>query len=439
VAAKLQRQTAYLPTWMTLARHFAEVWHWIASAVIIAAWLVWAVQARNGVTHVLRDTLATLLVLIVSRVLSIAIMGAIARAFRAGEGRPVLSRRVSRYYPVVRHLALGAIVTLTILAMLEAWGVDVLSWFSAGAVGSRAVSAIITILVILVVDLAIWELANATIDRNLDRLSASGQYAQAGRLRTLAPLLRSCLMAAIIVVVGLTALSQLGVNTGPLLAGAGIIGVALGFGSQKLVQDFITGIFLLLENAMQVGEWVTVSGLSGTVEQLSVRTIRLRAGDGSVHVIPFSSVTTVTNTNRGIGNAAISVTVAIEEDVDHVADSIRRIGAELRDDPEYRPGIRSDLALWGVDHVDASTVTLVGQIECTDAARWGVQREFNRRVKLRFQEWGIRLANPAQAVLLQTSGVADRWTGRGDTPADRKEGAASEPLSPPPAALGHAQ
>ena len=114
-------------------------------------------------------------------------------------------------------------------------------------------------------------------------------------------------------------LSEIGINIAPLLAGAGIIGVAIGFGSQKLVQDLITGIFLLLENAMQVGDYVTVSGLSGTVEKLSVRTIRLRAGDGSVHIIPFSSVTTVTNVNRGLGNASVSVVVDYDEDTDRVA------------------------------------------------------------------------------------------------------------------------
>ena len=90
-------------------------------------------------------------------------------------------------------------------------------------------------------------------------------------------------------------MSAIGVNIAPLLAGAGIVGIAVGFGSQKLVQDVVTGVFLLLENAMQVGDFVTVSGLSGTVENLTVRSIRLRAGDGSVHIIPFSAVTSVTN------------------------------------------------------------------------------------------------------------------------------------------------
>ena len=160
-------------------------------------------------------------------------------------------------------------------------------------------SSLVTLSVTLLLALAIWEAVNAGIERHLARLTRDAQIARSARLRTLLPLLRAILSITILIVAGMMVLSEIGVNIGPLLAGAGIVGVAIGFGSQKLVQDLINGIFLLLENAMQVGDQVTVSGLSGTVENLSVRTIRLRAGDGSVHIIPFSSVTSVTNVNRG--------------------------------------------------------------------------------------------------------------------------------------------
>jgi len=157
----------------------------------------------------------------------------------------------------------------------------------------------------------------------------------------------------------------------------------------------------LLENAMQVGDWVTVAGVSGTVEALSVRTIRLRAADGSVHIIPFSAVTTVNNVNRGLGNAQVSVTVSAREDTDRVSEALREIAAELRRDLNFKSGILSDLQLWGVESVTASTVTIAGQIVCTDASRWAVQREFNRRLKKRFEELGIELANPTQTVRVE--------------------------------------
>ena len=152
---------------------------------------------------------------------------------------------------------------------------------------------------------------------------------------------------------------------------------------------------------MQVGDFVTVSGLSGKVENLSIRTIRLRASDGSVHIIPFSAVTSVTNTNRGIGNASISVNVAYKEDTDRVGDVLKEIAAEMRQDPHLKPLIRGDLALWGVDKIDAGVVTILAQIECTDSGRWSVQREFNRRMKKRFQELDIEIAAPTPTMVLQ--------------------------------------
>jgi small-conductance mechanosensitive channel len=196
-------------------------------------------------------------------------------------------------------------------------------------------------------------------------------------------------------------LSEIGVNIGPLLAGAGIVGVAIGFGSQKLVQDLITGLFLLLENGVQVGDNVSVAGLSGTVENVSIRTIRLRAADGAVHIVPFSAVTTITNASRGAGNAAVSVSVAYKEDTDRASQILKDIVAEMRREAEYRQAIRGDLELWGVDKVDGSMATIVGQIRCTDSGRWPVQREFNRRMKRRFQEYGIEIASTGQTILMQ--------------------------------------
>jgi len=313
---------------------------------------------------------------------------------------PGLEARANRYVPGLRATVSGVVAIVTVLALLEVWGVDAIGWFSDSRVGRRLVSALITIVIAGMVAFAVWEGSNAAIDQHLTRLSREGRYMRAARLRTFLPMLRTSLLCIIITVVALTTLSELGVNIAPLLAGAGIIGIAIGFGSQKLVQDVITGLFLLLENAMQVGDTVTVSGLTGVVENLSIRTIRLRAGDGSIHIIPFSSVTSVTNTNRGIGNAAVSVNVAYKEDTDRVGAVLKDIVSEMRKDPEFKRMIRGDLDLWGVDKVDASMATIAGQIECTDTGRWPVQREFYRRMKKRFQELGIEIARPSQTTVV---------------------------------------
>jgi moderate conductance mechanosensitive channel len=388
-----------------IRNRLAEGWHVVAIFFVLALWVVWAMRVQNGYALVLQFFLATLAVLAVARLAAIVVLGGLDRIFRVSPEFaarfPGIEARANRYYPVMRGTVSVVIGIIALLVLLEIWGIDALHWFDNGHIGGRLLSSLATIAVASAIALLVWESVNAAIERHLTRLGREARYSRVTRLRTLLPMVRTSLMIAILTVVGLTALSELGVNIAPLLAGAGIVGVAIGFGSQKLVQDLITGLFLLLENAMQVGDFVTVSGLSGKVENLSIRTIRLRANDGSVHIIPFSAVTSVTNTNRGIGNASISVNVAYKEDTDRVGDVLKEIAAELRQDPEFRSLIRGDLALWGVDKIDAGVVTILGQIECTDAGRWSVQREFNRRMKKRFQEVGIEIAAPTPLMIMQ--------------------------------------
>jgi small-conductance mechanosensitive channel len=429
-----------------LRNRLADLWHYVAIFFILALWVVWAFGLKDGYARLLHFTIATAVVLVGARLVSIAALGALDRGFQIRpdlvERFPGLEARANRYYPLLRGAVAVLLGLITVIVLLEVWGLDALVWFESGAIGGRLVSAGLTIVIAAVVAVAVWEGANAAIDRHMRRLSNRAEYGRSARLRTLLPMLRTALLILILVIVGLTVLSEIGVNIAPLLASAGILGIAIGFGSQKLVQDLITGLFLLLEDAMQVGDAVTVAGLSGTVEHLSIRTIRLRAGDGSVHIIPFSAVTTVNNTNRGVGNAAVSVQVAYDEDTDRVGEAMKEIALEMRAEDAFKGMMLSDLQLWGVDKVDGASATLVGQIVCTDAGRWGVQREYNRRIKKRFQELGIGIANPVQTVLLRTlpdeeaapapEAHADGAEGKTRNPATVKE-------SPPPSALGHDQ
>lgn len=382
----------------------APIWHWIALFFLAALWFVWAVEIRNGFAKVLHFFIVFVVVAIVSRLVLIVLLGSAERLMRPSpdmaERYPGLPARLRIYHPLVAGVIRGIVYVVAGIFLLQFWGMDVITWFQESFIGVRLAAGLCTMIITVLLALLVWEAANAGIEAHLVRLSREQQVAKSARLRTLTPLLRSAMLVAIVVFAGLTVLSEIGINIAPLLAGAGIIGVAIGFGSQKLVQDLITGIFLLLENAMQVGDWVTVSGLSGTVENLSVRTIRLRAGDGSVHIIPFSAVTSVTNTNRGLGNAAVSVTVSYEEEPDHVMDVLRQIAADMRKDPDYASRMLSDIQLWGVDKVDGASVTIAGQIPCTDSGRWPVQREFNRQVRIRFHELGIAIFNPVQTYVV---------------------------------------
>ena len=389
----------------------AGLWHYLAIALDLALWAVWALNIRNGYSLLLQYFIGTIAIALITRLATIAVLSLIDRGFRISpdilQRFPGLETRANRYLPLLRKIVSAAIAFIGFVALLEVWGVDAVVWFYGGQIGSRLLSAIVTIGIAALAAAAIWEASNALMDRRLNVLSRDGHFARAARLRTFQPMLRTALLCLIVTVVGLTALSEIGVNVAPLLAGAGIVGIAIGFGSQKLVQDLITGLFLLLENTVQVGDNVSVSGLSGTVENVSIRTIRLRAGDGSVHIVPFSAVTTITNSSRGAGNAAVSVNVSYKEDTDRAGQILKDIVAEMCREPEYRQAIRGDLELWGVDKVDGSMASIVGQIRCTDTGRWPVQREFNRRMKRRFQEYGIEIASAGQTILMQVAAPAD--------------------------------
>jgi len=373
----------------------ADAWHYLTLIAIVAGWIVWAAGIRNGLGG-LRLLIGTVAIVVAARLAAIVVFGMLDRAARLS---PELSRRLpgaasrAAYYDTPARLILRvAIVVATGVALLQLWGADAVMWFEPGRVGGRLVSALVTIAVAAVAAIIVWESANAALERRLVRLSEAESAAHSARLRTLLPMLRAALLSVILAVVGLTALSQIGVNVAPLLASAGVVGIAVGFGAQKLVQDVITGMFVLFENAIQIGDWVTVAGLSGNVERLSVRNIWLRGNDGAVHIVPFSAVTSITNTNRGLGNAAVSVTVAYSEDSDRVAGILREIAGEMRRDPDFTSLVLGDLDVW-VDAVKASGVSLAGLIACSDAGRWPVQREFNRRLQKRFRELGIELAN----------------------------------------------
>ncbi|MCG5075581.1 mechanosensitive ion channel family protein [Paraburkholderia tagetis] len=410
VAAAIRKSAAERSSFAYLVHWFADIWAAAAVFVVMALWFVWALDLRGGYRELMRDGGVSLAVLLAARMVAIVTLGALGRAFDPGgngENMTIAQRRAYRYYPALRRIVIAALWLVTLDVLLRVWGMHPGRLIANAPIGHLIGSALLTIAIAIAVAIVIWEAANGAAERRLSAWTDAGDFVRAARLRTLLPMFRTTLFVAIFVVVGLTALSQLGVNTAPLIAGASIFGVALGFGSQKLVQDFITGIFLLTENAMQVGDWITVAGVSGTVEFLSIRTVRLRGGDGSLYTVPFSSVTTVNNTNRGIGNAAVKVQIAHGADLQRAIDTLKEIGAEIRSDEKYKEGILGDFAYWGVDQVDGASVTLVGQIQCNDSARWGVQREFNRRVLERFTERGIELANPQRSFVIGTARNGD--------------------------------
>jgi small conductance mechanosensitive channel len=283
---------------------------------------------------------------------------------------------------------------LAALSILEAWKVDAFQWIKAPA-GQRLFSVFFSIALVVAIAVAVWEVVNAATERYLAEAERSGKTpAQSARARTLLPLMRKALLLVLGVIVSLMALSELGIHIGPLLAGAGIIGLAVGFGAQKLVQDIITGVFILLEDAVAVGDVVKVAGIGGQVEELSIRSIRLRDLSGNVHTIPFSSVDTVTNMTRLYSYYVIDIAVAYREDTDQVAAVCRLVLDEMRSDPEFGPDILEPLEVLGVDQFADSAVIIKARIKTRPIRQWAVGREFNRRMKKRFDELEIEIPFP---------------------------------------------
>jgi small-conductance mechanosensitive channel len=392
VARRIRPRHTVTGPWAAILGRLAEIWHLIAVFYVMALWLVWAVELRNGYVRLIHFFIITAAIIILARVLGVVLLGALdkARALPSFASRvPGFEDRANAYYPILRSVVMILIFIMTIVALLEAWGLGILDWFQGNGLGGRALSALLLISVTVFLAVVVWEGVNAAIELHLTRLSESAQLARAGRLRTLLPMLRTALLATIILVVTLMTLDELGVNIAPLLAGAGVVGIAVGFGSQKLVQDLITGLFLLLENAMQVGDVVTLGGLSGTVEALSIRTIRLRALDGSVHIIPFSAVTTVTNQTRDYGYALLDVSVGLNEEPDRIVATLKAAADTMRKEPRWQNIVLEPLDVMGVERfVDMAWVMRV-RMKTQPSSRWAVSRELNRRFKAIFDELGI--------------------------------------------------
>ncbi len=369
-----------------LRNRLAGVWHLLAILYLAALWIVWALQVHDGFSLLL----TTAIILALARFAALTTIAALARASTVpphmAERYPGLEDRIRAYHPLLRGLVQIIVAAIALVLLLEAWGIDSLTWFAGGHLGARVASAVVIIAITLALSLLVWESTNASIERYLNRLGRESQPARAARLRTLLPMFRTTLLVALCLLAGLMILSEIGVNIAPLLAGAGVVGIAVGFGSQKLVQDVITGMFLLMENTMQVGDSVTLASLTGTIEKLSVRTIRLRALDGSVHVIPFSSVTTVTNMTRDYGYAVLDVEVSVNEGSDRICEVIHAVGRELRAEERWELAIRDDIEVMGVDRFLATTYVVRARMRTTPSQRWAVQREFNRRIKQRFDE-----------------------------------------------------
>lgn len=216
----------------------------------------------------------------------------------------------------------------------------------------------------------------------------------ARRAETLGRVVRYLVALGVGVLAGMLVLAELGVSLAPVLGAAGVVGLAIGFGAQSLVKDYFTGFFILFEDQIRTGDFVRVAELSGTVEDITLRHVRLRDYDGNLHFVPNGLISTVSNMGRGFAQAVVDVGVAYREDVDAVLDLMREVGEGLRADATFGPRILEALDVAGVERWDDSAVVLRCRFKVAPLQQWSVRREFLRRLKAAFDARGIEIPFP---------------------------------------------
>lgn len=220
----------------------------------------------------------------------------------------------------------------------------------------------------------------------------------AKRVETLIRLLRQAAHLSLWATVTLVILKEIGVEIGPILASAGILGLAVGFGAQNLVRDVISGFFIILENQARVGDVAIINGTGGLVERINFRTIILRDLSGAVHIFPNGTISTLSNLTNDWSAYVFDIGVAYKENTDQVVEILRGIGRELMADDECGPFILEEPEIFGVDKLDDSAVVIKGRIKTKPIRQWQVGREFLRRVKLAFDAQGIEIPFPHRTI-----------------------------------------
>ncbi|HTX49687.1 MAG TPA: mechanosensitive ion channel family protein [Caulobacteraceae bacterium] len=283
-----------------------------------------------------------------------------------------------------------AIVVGAALLVLQVWGLAPLGWL-----GGPAGAASLRLVVLIVLGFGVVDICGRIIDRLFHGLaSRTDDRRRAAQFQTLAPLVKGVATGCLAIFIGLTVLSELGVKIAPLLAGAGVVGVALGFGAQTLVKDFITGLFLILEDIVSVGDNVKIGEFGGLVETMTLRTIRLRDFDGVLHVFPYSEAQVIHNRTKSFSYAVFEPRISYVADIEQATGVMRKVGEQLRADPSLANLILEPLEVVGVDQFTDVGLVVKARIKTRPGDQWKVQREYNRRLKLAFDAAHVEIGYP---------------------------------------------
>lgn len=382
--------------------YVSAVGHHVLAAWVALVYLLWAIGSPDGAMLLTRGMLATILVLVVGRAINVWLDWIIVRRPTGTEENAVNGDAEPEPLPTLLvagiTVAKLAVLALGLAVIAQAWGVDVVGWLS-GDAGAAVAVIIGRVLLIAAIVAALGKLVDAAAGRYVAATDGTGGLLYSNRTRTLVSMARNLVVTLLIAIGMIEVLSVVGVNANALLAGAGVVGLAIGFGAQTLVKDLITGLFILLGDTVRVGDVVDLGGRSGVVEAISMRTVTLRAYNGDVHTIPFSSIDVVTNMTKEFSYYVFDLVVTYKENVDRVMEILREIDSQLRREWPYRRLMLEPLEIAGVDAFSQSGPVIKARTKVRAGEQWKVGREFNRRIKRRFDELGIELPVPQQRVI----------------------------------------
>lgn len=350
--------------------------------------------------RIMGSGLLVLAVLLFSFYVKVAVR-AVWKMVLAGRGRPEAGGYPdgNEHAGLLRTLVDLPLGVLAAAVLLEIWGVSVVDFLSTPA-GETALVRAALIALVVVAGLGLIRLSNATVlsllrPRVLDRVRSR----ETGRkLQTLAPLVQTSVKLLVVLVGFLLILQLVGVETGPLLAGVGIFGLAVGFAAQSLIKDIINGLFILTEGSVGAGDVVDVGGVSGVVEKVTLRSVRIRDLSGNVHFVPNSTIEHVENMTKDYSRYLLDVGVGYREDTDEVVAVMKEVDETMRQEPQYRRDMLEPIEIMGVDRFEDSAVIVRARLKTRPIQQWRVGREYNRRLKKAFDERGIEIPFPHRTV-----------------------------------------
>jgi len=370
---------------------------WYVPALVLVAISLFATFISAGDTSTaLRQSLICTVLLVLCMVINGLVRRHALKPQRGIRRYAVYSERLKNFFYTIVHL----LVWLAFIELgLRVWGMSLIR-FTEGD-GHEVSVKLFSLAGTLLFAWLIWILSDTAVHHALTR---SRKGLANARAQTMMPLIRNVLFVAIFIVALIVALANMGMNVTPLLAGAGVIGLAIGFGAQSLVADLITGLFIIIEDSLAIDDYVDVGGHLGTVEGLTIRTVRLRDIDGIVHTIPFSEIKSIKNYSREFGYAIFRVAVPASMDIDNAIKLMREVAQKMRTDPLQRRNIWSPLEFQGVESFESGNAILRARFKTAPIKQWEVSRAFNLSLKRHMDEAGLDLATPRMSIQVMTAG-----------------------------------